>query len=66
MDTPLNSSTQPANGSSGTLVIVYWLIVGLPLAWGVYQTAQKSIPLFHVTSAPAAAAPAAGATPPEK
>ncbi len=49
--------------SSNGLAVVYWLIVGIPLAWGVYQTAQKSVPLFHVTdSAPSAAA----ATPPEK
>ena len=23
-----------------------WAIVGLPLAWGVYQTVLKSLPLF--------------------
>ena len=23
-----------------------WTIVGLPLAWGVYQTLLKSLPLF--------------------
>jgi hypothetical protein len=24
-----------------------WIVVALPLAWGVYQTAVKSIPLFR-------------------
>jgi hypothetical protein len=23
-----------------------WVIVGLPLGWGVYQTVLKSLPLF--------------------
>ena len=67
MDTPVNSSATVAGGSSNVLAAVYWLIVTLPLAWGVYQTAQKSVPLFRVASAPAVVAPAgAASTPPEK
>ena len=54
MDNPVNSSTSVPGGSSQVLAAIYWLVVGLPLAWGVYQTVQKSIPLFHVTSAPTA------------
>jgi hypothetical protein len=27
-------------------LILAWLIVALPLAWGVYQSVQRSIPLF--------------------
>jgi hypothetical protein len=33
-------------GSMGFLVFS-WLFVGLPLAWGVYQTLLKSMALFQ-------------------
>jgi len=33
-----------------------WIVVAIPLVWGVYQTVKKSIPLFQPA---AAAAPAA-------
>ncbi len=62
----MNSSTTAPGGSSQVLAMVYWLIVVLPLAWGIYQTAEKSKALFQVTSAPAMVAPAAAAPPPEK
>jgi len=26
---------------------IAWLWVGIPLAWGVYQTIKKSLPLFQ-------------------
>lgn len=29
------------------LVIAAWLFVGVPLAWGVYQTFIKSLTLFQ-------------------
>lgn len=29
------------------LLIVSWLLVAVPLLWGVYQTYQKSLPLFR-------------------
>ena len=29
-----------------------WLLIGLPLAWGVYHSVKKSLPLF--SSPPAA------------
>ena len=32
--------------SSTPRVVIYWLIVLIPLAWGVYQTIVKSLPLF--------------------
>jgi hypothetical protein len=32
-----------------TLVIA-WTWVAVPLGWGVYQSVQKSIPLFHSQS----------------
>jgi len=37
------------------LLIVAWLVVGIPAAWGVSQTVMRSMDLF-VTPAPTAAA----------
>jgi hypothetical protein len=34
-------------GGSVGLLIFSWLFVGLPLAWGVYQTLLKSMALFQ-------------------
>jgi hypothetical protein len=37
-----------------------WIVVAIPLAWGVFQTVVKSIPLFRASaSAEAPARPAA-------
>ncbi len=45
--------------TSPLVLIVVWLIVGVPGAWGVEQTLFKSLDLFrapaHNTAAPAAA-----------
>jgi hypothetical protein len=38
--------------SLSPLLIVAWLVVGIPAGWGVYQTVLKSMALF---TAPAAA-----------
>jgi hypothetical protein len=38
-------------------LVLAWLFVALPLAWGVTQSVKKSMPLFS-GAAPAAAAPA--------
>ena len=42
-------------------VAIAWVVVGLPAAWGVYQTALKSKALFQPPPPPATAvtAPAA-------
>ena len=34
-------------------LILVWLWVGIPLAWGVYQSVKKSAPLFSSAPAPA-------------
>jgi hypothetical protein len=36
------------NTSSNSLLrlALSWIVVGLPLGWGVYQTLLKSLPLF--------------------
>lgn len=39
--------------TSGALILCAWLVVGLPLAWGVYNTWQGAMKLFQ--SAPASA-----------
>ena len=67
MNTSPDSSTAARGGLSQVLALVYWLIVLVPLGWGVFQTVQKSKPLFRVTSGPVVTAPpGAAATPPEK
>ncbi len=38
--------------SSGALILFAWLLVGIPLSWGVYNTLLNSMKLFQ---APAAA-----------
>jgi len=35
-----NAKTSPLQ------LAIAWAIVGVPLAWGVYQTVLKSVPLF--------------------
>jgi hypothetical protein len=46
-----------SQGKTSPLVLAAaWIVVGIPLAWGVYQTAIKSLPLFR--AAGAATAPA--------
>jgi hypothetical protein len=38
---------RPDGKTSRLLVAAAWVVVTLPLAWGVYQTAIKSAPLFR-------------------
>jgi hypothetical protein len=42
-----------AKKSSGALILLAWLIVGVPLGWGVYNTALSSIKLFQAVPPPA-------------
>jgi hypothetical protein len=41
--------------SSPVMILAAWALVGVPLAWGVYNTLLNSMKLFQ---APAASAPA--------
>jgi hypothetical protein len=34
-------------------IAVSWMIVLIPLGWGVYQSVVKSLPLFQTPAAPA-------------
>jgi hypothetical protein len=38
---------------SPVLLVVAWLVVATPLAWGVYTSVVKSMPLFHMAGAAA-------------
>lgn len=29
------------------VIVIFWLYVGLPLAWGVWSTLQKAMALFQ-------------------
>ncbi len=49
------STTSPA------LIALAWLLVGLPLSWGVYKSALNAAKLFQPAAASSAAAPAASA-----
>jgi len=40
----VSDETQP---TSTALLVVFWLYVGIPLAWGVISTLQKAMALFH-------------------
>jgi hypothetical protein len=42
-----------AKKSSGALILLAWLIVGVPLGWGVYNTVLSSIKLFQAVPPPA-------------
>lgn len=46
--------------SSGVLILFAWLVVGIPLGWGVYNTVLGAMKLFQAapaqTTAPAATA----------
>jgi hypothetical protein len=41
--------------SSGVLILFAWLIVGITLGWGVYNTVLSSMKLFQAPPIPAAA-----------
>ena len=40
------------------MLIISWLIVGIPAAWGVSQTFTRSLQLFTAPPAPAVTQPA--------
>ncbi len=42
---------RPAKKSSVLLIIISWIIVLIPLGWGVVQSVVKSLPLFQISAA---------------
>lgn len=45
MNQPNQNAGSP--GSPTAAVVVSWLLVGLPLLWGIWETVKKSQALFH-------------------
>ena len=41
-----NPNYEAESSSSGGMVVVAWLFVGIPLIWGVSQTFIKALALF--------------------
>lgn len=39
-------ATEHRSASSPISIALAWIVVGVPLAWGVWQTAVKSMALF--------------------
>jgi hypothetical protein len=51
------SNPSPDKNSSLLSLAIAWIVVAIPLGWGVYQTVVKSLPLFRMSSG-AGASPA--------
>jgi hypothetical protein len=47
--------------SSGATILLAWVLVGVPLTWGVYNTLLNSMKLFQAPAATTAPAPVSGA-----
>ena len=46
----MGSQQEPGSGGSPGqwgLVVVAWLLVGIPLLWGIWNTLQKAAALFR-------------------
>ena len=47
MTTPgINDAWRPTR-TSWALVAVAWILVGIPLGWGIYKTLQTAVVLFR-------------------
>ncbi|MGI8627407.1 MAG: MFS transporter small subunit [Geodermatophilaceae bacterium] len=45
-DATVDQGTGGAGVSQSPRLVASWLIVGVPLAYGIYQTVSKTLPLF--------------------
>jgi hypothetical protein len=43
--------TEGAKKSSAGVILLAWLVVGIPLGWGVYNTLLSSMKLFQAAPA---------------
>lgn len=57
------SMSEETKKSSAGVILLAWLLVSVPLGWGVYNTLLNSMKLF---TAPTTSAPAPAATAPTK
>lgn len=46
METTPNRNAEPESTTSGLALAIAWLVVGVPLVWGVSQTFIKALALF--------------------
>jgi hypothetical protein len=44
---PLETRPPENSGSSAGVVLLAWLLVSVPLLWGVWQTIKKAAALFR-------------------
>jgi len=44
-----------AKKSSAAMILLAWVLVGVPLAWGVYNTMLNSMKLFQAPATPVSA-----------
>ncbi len=49
---PTHDSGNEPRDSHVVRLVISWLWVGVPLAWGVWQTIIKSLPLFESLGPP--------------
>jgi hypothetical protein len=55
MENPSDLDMERSTTSTSPLVIALaWLVVSIPLGWGVYQSVMNSLPLFRDSSTPRA------------
>jgi hypothetical protein len=52
-----NEMAENGQKSSPLIVLLAWLLVGIPLGWGVYNTVLNSAKLFQAPPTPSSAAP---------
>jgi hypothetical protein len=45
--------TENVKKSPAIVILAAWLLVGIPLGWGIYNTLLSSMKLFQGTTAPA-------------
>ncbi|HUJ25322.1 MAG TPA: hypothetical protein VLW85_04835 [Myxococcales bacterium] len=43
----METTAQAQKTTSSVALAISWLIVGIPLLWGVLETFKKSLALFH-------------------
>lgn len=43
----MSETGRSSERGSWLLVLVAWVLVGIPLAWGVYRTLQTAVKLFR-------------------
>lgn len=43
----MNQTESPSKSTHPLLLMLFWLYVALPLAWGVWSTIKKAMALFN-------------------